>query len=224
MLKQVYINKKKIPVPIPIATLGDALQWIEHSLLPKDNTITKIRLDEKELDVTGASVSPKLTASLLSAESRLEVQIDNPLELSIQTIDALRNLIQAMIKNLKPIAVDFWQTASKSVPSDVNTLEEDLELTVDLFSHLAELIDLTEIKMSSAKKTISQINQIKLTINMAKANSDWKGIARILLNKLNPTLSEFNTELSDIQKHIFEMQTLFHARGCKFLNGENTLL
>ena len=89
MLKKVIVNNKKVPVPVPVRTIDEALRWIEATLVPAGHTITRVALDDR---VLGEHDSDGDLGGLpLNAESKLEVQIDSPVDLAIQTLDAMRN-------------------------------------------------------------------------------------------------------------------------------------
>ena len=49
MLKEIMISKKKVPVPIPVRTLQEALHWVGETFLKQDAAITVATLDEKDI-------------------------------------------------------------------------------------------------------------------------------------------------------------------------------
>lgn len=204
MLKEIILNKRKVPVPVPVKTVREAISWVEGVLVVKDHSITKIELDGKIIDLSNAQVG-KLGDLPLEEGSKMVFQIDSPSELSIQTIDALRNLTVALGKNLKPIAVACWQTLPKDTPDDLNMVQKDVDLALDLLDHLLAMID-QKVSRTHIDEIAHAIGKARLTLQMAISNSDWKGSARILLNHLDPWLSALNDELSSIQKMIFELQ------------------
>ena len=50
MLKSITLNRKKIPVPIPLTSLREAIAWVESDLLTQDRTITQVTLDGEEIE------------------------------------------------------------------------------------------------------------------------------------------------------------------------------
>ena len=46
----------------------------------------------------------------------------------------------------------------------------------------------------------------RVMVDMAIADSDWKGVARLLLQKLEPCLEEITREMGRVQKLVFEYQ------------------
>src|SRR5262245_45241428 len=108
MLKKVFINSKKVPVPVPVRNLGDALRWVEQTLVPAGHVITRVALDGRILG--DAETGAEGVGSMLLAETcKLEIQIDSPADLTVQTLDALRNLASVVLSGLKVLAVDCWQ-------------------------------------------------------------------------------------------------------------------
>ena len=85
MLKEVYIRRKKIPIPIPLKNMAQAYEWLEQTWVTNENTITSIKLDSKELN----DKERKSADITLCDRSHLEVQIDTPQELAIQTLDVI---------------------------------------------------------------------------------------------------------------------------------------
>ena len=204
MLKFVIINKKKVPVPVPVKTLKEAVNWVESVLLMKDNTVTKIELEGKIIDYQLATGGTYGNIAL-SPTSKLEVQIDSPFELAIQTIDVVRNLCTIMKNSLRTIAVNSFKTKPNDTPPDLDVLRNDLALILDLIDHMSLLVN-DQNKSSRCLMMAEDISRIKMTLDMVFANSDWKGAATILLNKLEKKLGETIEELTNLQRTLFEHQ------------------
>ena len=204
MLKFVIINKKKVPVPIPVKCLKDAVNWIESVLLMKDDSVTKIELDGKIIDyqlATGGTYGHLA----LNDNTKLEIQIDSPFELAIQTIDGVRNLCTIMKNSLRAIAVNAYKTKPNNSPPDLDVLRKDLVLILDLLDHMTLLVS-DSGKSARCSALAEDISRIKVTLDMAFANSNWQGAANILLNKLENKLTETIDELSNLQRTLFEHQ------------------
>ena len=204
MLKFVIINKKKVPIPVPVKSLKDAVNWIESVLLMRDDSITKIELDSKNIDyqlATGGTYG----GLALSGNSKLEIQIDSPFDLAIQTIDGVRNLCSVMKNSLRTIAVNAFRTKPSNTPPELDVLRNDLVLILDLVDHMALLVN-DPVKSARSVALAEDISRIKVTLDMVFANSDWKGAAVILLNKLETKLAESIEEFSNLQRTLFEHQ------------------
>ncbi|SME95605.1 hypothetical protein [Pseudobacteriovorax antillogorgiicola] len=203
MLKTVYLNQKKVPVPIPIKTLYEAIIWIEKHLLRDTQSITRIELDGNLIDFLDEPES-KLCAIKLSKSSRLDIQIDSVQEISIQTIDAVRNLCVVMERSLKPLAVKCWQSeGDKEKPTGVSTVEEDLDLILDLISHV-EILVRERVSIRNIQLINTQLQHEFEMFRRSVEQQSWKVVAKVLLQKIEPSLGELNHELSMLQNSIFE--------------------
>ena len=200
MLKHVLVNSKKVPVPVPVRTLAEALVWLEHTLVPVGHTITRIALDEQ---LIGCAAEAALLQSLkLNASSKLAIQIESPAELTLQTLDATRNLSEVINGGLKVLAVACWQVRGSGKPQELDTLCNDLQLVTELTEHAASLLDLGSGEAAALQGIAGLIKRTGAALVMAKANSDWKGCARLLLNRLEPLLKELTNEAESRQIHL----------------------
>lgn len=206
MLKSLILNKRKIPVPIPIQNLEDAVSWVEQALLSKEQAITKIELDGREVEALNNSRQVALTGT-----SRLVVQSDSPLDLALQTVDALRNMVAVIDRGLKPLAVLCWQTLPKNAPEGLGETLSDIDLLLDLLDHVMVLLNDRQ-SAKTLEPCVEQIIQCRKALAAAVSQSDWKGAARVLLNQLAEKLEKLNGELGSVQKELFDWQ-------CKNRNG-----
>lgn len=204
MLKKLLINGKKIPVPVPLLKLPDAVAWIEQHLLRPDHTITRITLDGREIDL-GYDGNLLVPAVPLTAESDLRCKIDSPIEICVQTIDALRNLSTAIGRNLKPVAVHLWEYKGSRLPPEARTVIDDASLMIELLDHIMILID-RRISVTNIHSFQDTIVRAHRAIQAAEAHSDWKGLARVLLQQLEEPTLELSNELWSLQKTIYEAQ------------------
>ncbi len=206
MLKRVFINNKKVPVPVPVRTLDDALRWVEETLVPPGHTITRVALDDQLL--TGREPDPAVKGDTrLGEESRLEIQIDSPADLTIQTLDAIRNLASVILGGLKALAVDCWQARGSVKPGELNTVVNDSQLLLDLIDHVTGLVDAQHAEAAAIQGLAVLLKRSSVGLTMARANSDWKGAARILLNKVEPLLKDLTAEAETLHVRIATMPT-----------------
>lgn len=200
MLKRVFINGKKVPVPVPVRTLGEALAWIEATLVPTGHSLTRIVLDGRLIDSAGAlhsQVDPDL-----GANARLEVQIDSPADLTVKTLDAMRNLISVILGGIKALAVNCFQTKPGAKPPGLDEVSSDLELVMDLLAHVGELIDSSHANSAPLMGIQVLLSRTIAGLNLARSNSDWKACARLLLNKMEPLFKDFIAETEALQMRI----------------------
>jgi hypothetical protein len=204
MLKKILLNGKKIPVPVPIKTLPQAMAWVQKHLVRPDHVITRLQLDGREIEVQADGIGP-LPELALDEQSDLRLKIDSPMEICIQTIDALRNLSSVIGRNLKPVAVQLWEHKGHRIPVEARTVLDDVSLLVELFEHILVLVD-KRIDLSNAMSLERQIKKSHAAIGLALQQADWKGLARVLLNQLESPIMEMSAELSSLEKLVMEIE------------------
>lgn len=208
MLKQITINRQRLPVPVPVEDLEGAVRWVSESLVKRGAVITRLTLDGQEIPLgeTTRAVVGRDGAVKLSPESRLELSVDTPFDLCLQTVDATKNLTLVMRGSLKTLAVECWSGgASGRPPAGVEALRDDLELTCDLLDHLAVLVSETEVDAKAFLDIRSQVRQVVQSAIMAQANADWRAYARLLLNRLEPLIKELAFELDALQSELLRV-------------------
>ncbi|MCX6131794.1 MAG: hypothetical protein NTX25_22390 [Proteobacteria bacterium] len=204
MLKKLLLNGKKIPVPIPIFNLSEAIQWVAQHLLRPDHMITRVQLDGRDIELGGEN-GLKVQPIQLNEDSDLRCKIDSPMEICIQTIDALRNLSTAIGRNLKPVAVLLWEFKGSRLPNEAGTVFEDVNLMIELLEHILLLID-RRVDTVNVNSIRDAIFKARSSMELASAQSDWKGLARVLLKQLEEPILELSNELSSLQKISYEIQ------------------
>jgi hypothetical protein len=202
VLKHLVLNKKRIPVPVPITTLENAISWVETTLLSGQQSITKIILDEEPIPFDEDRYLPKKD---LHNDSKLFVQIDSPKELSLQTIDALKNLTSMIEKSLEALAVNSWQTTGRFVPKGYSDFKIDYQLIIELTDHLLMMLD-AQVYSKNVVDLVEKFEEIRTALSKAETDLDWKSLARILLTQLAPKLEEYYNELNSLEKALFELQ------------------
>ena len=204
MLKTIYLNQKKVPVPIPIKNLYEALHWIEKHMLRDGHSITRVNLDNQSIDTFDLS-EMNMRERILDKDSKLEIQIDSVQEISIQTIDALRNLAVVLGRSLKPTAVKCWQSESQdTLQNCLKILDEDLCLVLDLLSHV-EILVRDRVSVTNIQILDRQLSEVYEEVQGFLHKNNGKSVAKVLLQKLEPILEELNHELSMLQNCVFEV-------------------
>ncbi|MEN9836126.1 MAG: hypothetical protein RL011_2319 [Pseudomonadota bacterium] len=200
MLKRILINNKKVPVPVPIRSLREALDWVDTALVPPGHVITRVCLNDMLIadhgDLGAAGKVP------LSEATKLELQIDSPAELTTQTLDAMRNLASAITGGLKTLAVACWQTKAQQRPSELDSIADDLNLICELLDHVSALVDRSHPELAAIQGIGGLMRRIMAQVALARANSDWKACAKLLLNKLEPLLQDLSVEAECLQHRI----------------------
>lgn len=197
MLKKVIINQKKVPVPVPILTLGDAVRWVEATLVPQGHTITRVTLNDKVVSGDDLESDVRLTV-----ETKLEIQIDSPVELAVQTLEATRNLSSVIFSGLKALAVECWQAKPQVKPTELPSVSNDLSLILDLIEHIVSLVEPMDIDVAPLQGIKLMLGRVSVGLSMAASSSDWKACARLLLNRLEPLLKDLMAESESIQMRV----------------------
>ncbi len=194
MLRKLYINHKKIPVPVPLRSIADAIHWIESTLLPSGHTITRIAINEKLVNLE----SVKSASTLISDESRLDIQIDSPLDLATQTLEALRNLGLVVASGLKMLAYECWKAKPPFRAGDIDALLADINLMLELIEHCIGLSDSMYLDSSAIGGIALLIKRSSTALALARSNGDLKGFAKILLNQFEPVLKDLISEAESL--------------------------
>jgi hypothetical protein len=229
MLKRILLNNRVVPVPVPILNLAQALAWVESALVPAGSVITRVLLDHEVVPYEDGALPPKVSDRNLGEKSRLEIQMDSPATLAVQTLDTIHSLAAAVLGTLKPIAVHAWQAKPSDRVPEVASIHDDLKLLVDLIGHTGDLLQAA----SSAKLVdpgpvlgIGHLVEQNLSgYSMARSQSDWKACARLMLNRFEPLLKDLLTESETLQIRVLAIQpqlTIPTASGGYGTMGEVT--
>lgn len=203
MLKTVILNNRTIPVPVPINNLEEALYWIQDTFSDEESAITKVVLDGRNIDEYELKLKD-IKKIELKPTSKLCVQLDSPLDLAIQSIEAIKNLLLIIQQHLRVIAVELWQLHSNKAPSLLRNNLEDIQLVSDLLLHVEALILRPGFELTSFKKLTQQMQQIYLSLQKLYLESNWKEYAKSLLNKVEPLCNTLNFHLDDIKEQILQ--------------------
>jgi len=198
MLKKIYINGKSVPVPVPVRTLFEASTWISNHLVPEGSTITKISLDGKNYEESWWNPSKSNQVSL-KAESRLELRIESPIDLTVQTLDAIHNFAEVILRGAKQLAVEMWQANPGSKVSGSNALSEDCNFVRSLIDHTMALTGPMDIDMDIFCKSAQMYEDTLPQLIHAIDQGDWKASARILLNRIEPVLKDLIVQADSLQ-------------------------
>lgn len=196
MLKKLKLGQKDIPIPVPVKNLSEAILWIESTLVPKGSIVTRIFLDGQ--DVLAIKYDKRLEFSL-NQDSKLEVQIESPWELSLQTLDAARDLACELGKRLKSVAVECWQLNSDVHLNSVREIHNDLGLIDELVTHLNGILDFSQKQMAPINGLIRLINRPAKELKSNIRKCDWKTCSHLLLNRIEPLVKEFINECENLQ-------------------------
>lgn len=198
MLKKVYINGRSMPVPVPVRTLFEASNWISQHFVPEGSTITKVILDGHAFDDQWWNPA-KSHGVFLRAESRLELKIESPIDLAVQTLDAIHNFAEVILRGAKPIAVEMWQAASSTTVSGSTALSDDCQLVRTLIDHAASLIGSLNIETDMFQRASQVYMEAMPSVLQAVQERNWKEAAKALLNRVEPALKELIIQADSLQ-------------------------
>jgi hypothetical protein len=187
MLKTVVINQKIIPVPVPLRTLYDVCCWVDSTLVLEGQTVTSAALDGKNiLDFWGVE---KICSSIsIFPEMRMEIRIEAPEDLIVQTLETIQALTGAVASGLKSLAVHLWQSRKNDLQPELSNTIEDLKLLCDLLEILQELAISIGIDMEHLGLTLLSIEQLREALQISSSVGDWKETAQILLRNTPASL------------------------------------
>lgn len=200
MLKRVLINKRTVPVPVPVKTLADAFRWIESSMIPQGETLTSAMLD-------GNSVlelwDDKKTSNeiVLDAESQFEIRIESAMDLALQGLEAIHNLCGAILRDLKPLAVYLWQSKAMSDQQDLYQIAGDVQLVIELIDHAKDMRVESQIDFGPMLDFQSHLKKICLSLSAASAKTDWRACAQILLRDTSSSTG-LESSLRSLQEEV----------------------
>lgn len=206
MLKKLLLNRRAIPIPVPLRDLEEVLVWIDQTFRRGDQAVTKIVIDGRDLTEAPAA-SLDFKKILFTPESHVEIQLESAAELSIQSLDTVRNLSLVLERSLKPCAVNCYQTMPSKVPSEIEAIHNDLVLIGNLMRHFLDLVEIDRVHLKTFKEDHGILEKIIAALKSARSNSDWKAYASILLNQLEPLIRQVIQEAGDLQGLIFALRT-----------------
>jgi hypothetical protein len=180
MLKRLIINQKTIPVPVPVKTLEEACAWIDDILVPVGETVTSAVMDGK--DILEIWSSSKTAAAInLHPDTRLEIRVESPEDLALQSLDAIHSLAGAILRGIKVLAVHLWQSRQNDIQPELNALREDVGLICELMDRMNDMGVSDKIDLCHIRDLHGRIYKISICLDAAMSIGDWKASAQILL-------------------------------------------
>ena len=203
MLKRITLNGRRVPVPVPIQDLSEAVEWLKKHLVRPDHAITRIELNGSDVEFSSDGEF-QLASLVLTEASDLRVKVDSPSEICLQTLDVLRNLSSVIGRNLKPIAVKLWEHKGLKLPVETAAIFDDFGLMQELLDHILLLLD-KRVDATNVCSIQAALNRAFTALNYAVQVADWKGTAKVLLNQIEGPANELANELTSVEKVIFEL-------------------
>jgi len=196
MLKKLIVNQKTVPVPVPVRNLAEACHWIDEVLVPIGETVTSATLDGKDILDLWDATKTCASIALLDA-SRIEIRIESPEDLALQSFDAMHSLAEAILRGLKSLAVHLWQARKNDIQPELEAVKEDIGLIRELMDRIEEMGVEDKIDLRLIRELRGRVHNINLAIDAACGVGDWKAAAQILLRD-TPTAVGLETSLRQL--------------------------
>ncbi len=200
MLKKFTLGKKEIPVPVPVKNMEAAIDWVMATFVKNDEVITKICLNDKEITDLNPDKLRKIT---LNASSNLYILKENPQEISIQTLDAVRDLAHHIQKDIKFVVLKTWSNPSKEETQEITRIHSDVQLMLGLINQLNGILN-------RSHHLLAPINGLKILINKYQKDllativaEDWQRSASVLITRYEDLLKELAVESENLQLIIY---------------------
>jgi len=200
MIKKIFLSHKEVPVPVPVKTLAEAYSWVQATFVKKNNIITNIVLDGVE--VLGELEGGAKFDHELREDSVIEFQLDNPRDLSLQTLEALRDLAFQMDRRLPSLAVKSWQFKDDTHIGEIKEIANDLTLMLDLIEHLNGILQYSHEYLAPVNGLSRLLNRVLGYLLEAAKAADWQRCSTLLLNRLEPLLKDMVAECENLQLNV----------------------
>jgi hypothetical protein len=191
VLKSIVLNQKKLPVPIPVRTLGEALNWVENHLQTKDQCLTKVVLNRKSLDLE--TLDPKLK---LNEQTFLELRLDSVDSLCIQSLEAIQNLLIIAEREQKDLVIQLWDFQGL-MPQSLKNFLNDLDLVVALIQQVNLFLEQKQLLAMG-----EDLQTIRRDIEVFKRRQDWREIVSVIINRLSRIYADLAREVTSLESEI----------------------
>jgi hypothetical protein len=198
MLKFVHIKNHRIPIPVPLANLEEALQWVSSTFAVDDKLITRALLDGQVIDLDQGNFEQ----IILKAESDLFVQVESPTEISVQSLEVIKDFCTVLTGRMKVTAVGLYEYEGREVTSNLSSMLEDMAYLTDLRIHVNEIIDAYHEDIAPFEAMALVCDRVMRDLNLHIQAKSWKQCASILLNRLDPFLKMLRQEVVLLQGKI----------------------
>jgi len=172
---------------VPVRTLAEACAWIDEILVPVGETVTSATLDDK--DILEVWSSSKVGAAIsLHPESRLEIRIESPEDLALQSLDAIHSLAGAILRGIKTLAVHLWQARQNDIQPELSAVRDDIGLICELMDRMGDMGISDKIDLDVIRELQGRIHKISICLDASMSIGDWKASAQILLRDTSTSI------------------------------------
>lgn len=197
MLRKLILKNREIPIPVPVRTLGDVINWVEDTLLCKDAILTSAVLEDREL--INELYRKSIKDIPLGEMSRLQINIDTPKDLSSQSLDVVCDLAYGIASRIRKISFNSWHGIGARSKGDLEELHSDLELLLELVQHINDLLDEGHAQYASINMLGHNIGSENTKFSTMLASENWQELASVLGDSLEPLLKNLAYEGEKVQ-------------------------
>jgi hypothetical protein len=112
---------------------------------------------------------------------RLELRVESPEELALQSLDAIHSLCFAILSGIKSLAVHLWQARKNDIQPELVEVIDDIDLVARLIDRLRDMGIDRSVELGKLIERLTQLQKILNDLNRVKLSGDWKDAAQILL-------------------------------------------
>lgn len=210
MLRFIYLKNQRIPVPVPIRNLKEALEWVSETFCGENQLITRVLLNGDDVNLDFQHEFEKIE---LNAEADLTFQLDAPKELSIQTLEAVKNFASVILPRVKQIAVELYRGPNPESIQEFEEMMTDLEFIFDLKQHINGILDQYHKDLAPFEGLSYLAGLVKADLVRLQNKKMWTDAAVAILGRLEPFLKELIKEISELQIRVNEDESLMISNG-----------
>jgi hypothetical protein len=205
MLKFIYLKNQKVPVPVPVTNLREALDWVAQTFGNKGQIITRVMLNGDEVNLDFNADFDKIC---LDATSDLTFQLDDAKDLSVQTLEAVKDFALVVLPRVKQIAVELYRGANEECINDFDEVMTDLEFIFDLKFHINGILDQYHEALAPFEGLAYLAELVKKDLVRLQRKKLWSDAAITILGRLEPFLKELIKEIDTLQIKVGEDETV----------------
>jgi hypothetical protein len=169
-----------VPIPVPVRDLEQVVEWLEQSMVPDGQNITSLTVDGRS--VIDILADRRLCSKTkLSEQTSVEVRIETPLDLALQSLETAHSLCRAILGTIKVVAVNLWQALPTESDTELSQLLDDTELVCDLIDHARDLGVGATVDFGKLQELQSRIRTLISDTQKSRNELQWRTCAQLLL-------------------------------------------
>ena len=201
MLKRLILKNRHIAVPVPISTMGEALVWIERSLLQGHAHLTSAILNESEL--INELYRKSVRDLKLDDSSRFVIEVEAPRDLFMQSLDVVCDLAKSIGNQARTLLRDHEVSRLEHArEEEVEAIFSDMNLLLELLNHTKGLGESTMHALEQLDHFLSEWTKQSQEMNRIFWSVGHEDFATFLSNGLIRSLSALIDECESLQVHL----------------------